>query len=223
MESNEGTFALKKNLIHAVSLLSDEKAGQLIKNIFEFANGEEPQIDEFLLKVIYEPIKHDIINQFKKDEEIKIKRKKAGVASGIARKKPKRTKTNKREQNEHMLTHVNMCSPKLDYQEIIDIFNTVCTDLPRAMLTDQRIKMIDHLLKTNSLEQIGQVFKNARDSDFINGKVNKWRANLNWLLTPNNFVKVLEGNYKNLEDPKNRIKSVSEQFQEAKDIVNKFY
>jgi hypothetical protein len=112
--------------------------------------------------------------------------------------------------------------PKLDYQQIIDIFNQTCTELPRASLTDDRKRLIDRILKTYTLEQIGQVFQITRDSDYLNGRVKEWRANLTWILNPNNFVKILEGNYTQFQVKKIENDDKSE-LQAAKDAVSKYF
>ncbi len=42
------------------------------------------------------------------------------------------------------------------------------------------------------------VIQIAAKSDFLNGKNNKgWKVDFDWLFLPNNFPKVLEGNYDN--------------------------
>ena len=43
-----------------------------------------------------------------------------------------------------------------------------------------------------------EVIKQAAKSDFLNGRNDRgWIADFDWLMRPNNFVKVLEGNYNN--------------------------
>lgn len=44
------------------------------------------------------------------------------------------------------------------------------------------------------------VFENAAKSDFLNGKNERgFIASFDWLVAPNNFIKVLEGNYDNIQ------------------------
>lgn len=50
---------------------------------------------------------------------------------------------------------------------------------------------------------LATVFKNAATSDFLNGKNDKcFIATFDWLVKPNNYIKVLEGNYDNQEAKK---------------------
>jgi hypothetical protein len=92
---------------------------------------------------------------------------------------------------------------KLPFQEIIDIFNSVCIDLPNVeKLTESRKKLIEKRVKENSLEILGEVFKKVNDSDFLSGRKTDWKANFDWIMNPTNFVKILEDNYKNKTDEK---------------------
>lgn len=55
-------------------------------------------------------------------------------------------------------------------------------------------------LKEYGIEQIYQVIINASESDFLNGRNSKnWTATFDWVFLPSNFIKVLDGNYKNRE------------------------
>jgi hypothetical protein len=90
----------------------------------------------------------------------------------------------------------------INYIEIKDIFNSVCFKLPKIKkITQVRKKAIDNRVKEYSLIDIGNVFKLVAESDFLNGKnKNNWIASFDWILKPANFIKILEGNYKNLKD-----------------------
>lgn len=83
---------------------------------------------------------------------------------------------------------------------IVCIFNETCLSLPKVVkLTDSRKKTINARLNEHSIEDIETVFKKAEASDFLTGKKTNWSADFDWLMKPNNFVKVLEGNYDNKE------------------------
>ena len=47
-------------------------------------------------------------------------------------------------------------------------------------------------------EKITTVLRTAGESEFLNGHNEKvWKADFEWLMRPNNFIKVLEGKYHN--------------------------
>jgi len=57
MAENKASFILYSDLIHTVSKLPDEVAGKLLKHILEYVNDKDPQTDDILLQVAFEPIK----------------------------------------------------------------------------------------------------------------------------------------------------------------------
>jgi len=89
-------------------------------------------------------------------------------------------------------------SEQIPFQEIIEIFNSVCIDLPKVeKITSQRKKIISARVKEYSFEVLGTVFQKTNQSDFLSGRKTSWKANFDWLMNPTNFIKVLEDNYKN--------------------------
>lgn len=90
---------------------------------------------------------------------------------------------------------------KINLEEIVDIFNLTCVDLSRASkLTEERENLVLKILKDYTLEDIGVVFKNVADSDYLCGKKVEWKADFDWIFAPKNFIKILEGKYKNIEN-----------------------
>lgn len=95
------------------------------------------------------------------------------------------------------------------YSEITERFNSTCSGLSKVVkITDKRKKVIDARIKEYDKETIYKVFDMVSNNRFLNGDSKKgWKADFDWLLNPNNFIKVLEGNYQNqkqqiIEQPK---------------------
>lgn len=90
-------------------------------------------------------------------------------------------------------------SEPIDYQSIVDDFNSICIDYPKVKsLSDKRKKTIRARLNTYSREELRYVFEKAQSSDFLKGKNNRdWQANFDWLLKDASIAKVLDGNYDN--------------------------
>ena len=107
----------------------------------------------------------------------------------------------KRKEKERREENTLTASPvreKIDFQEIITIFNSVCINLPKAeTIGEKRKTAIRMILKNHSMEQIGDVFRNVSQSDFLNGRVTNFSASFDWIIKPANFIKILENNYKN--------------------------
>lgn len=85
----------------------------------------------------------------------------------------------------------------IDYQEIVELYHEHCPSLPSVIkLTDKRKSHIRSRANDFDLETVEEVFEIAGKSEFLQGNNNRnWQANFDWLLNPNNFIKVLEGRY----------------------------
>ena len=88
---------------------------------------------------------------------------------------------------------------EIDYEKIIEVFNSLASNFPKvSKLTKQRKSAIHSRIKENDLESVGKVFKLAQESPFLNGENERgWRADFDWIMNPNNFIKILEGKYQN--------------------------
>lgn len=65
-------------------------------------------------------------------------------------------------------------------------------------ITAQRKSAIEARARENGKKALQMVADKAAVSDFLNGKNDRgWLATFDWIMKPNNFVKVLEGNFDN--------------------------
>lgn len=91
----------------------------------------------------------------------------------------------------------NEKNEKIDYNKIIDAYHTTSFTKIKK-LTDARKTHIQARIKEYDEQCVIDVILKASKSDFLRGNNNKrWRADLDWLINPNNFVKVMEGKYDN--------------------------
>lgn len=88
-------------------------------------------------------------------------------------------------------------SNRVPYQEIIDLYNSVCVSFPQVTrLTEQRRKTIRSRYREYGMDGIRKVFESAEASDFLSGRNGKWmNCSYDWLMKQGNFLKVFEGNY----------------------------
>lgn len=86
---------------------------------------------------------------------------------------------------------------KINFQEIADLYNSICVSYPRLnKLSEARKKAINARLKTYTIEDFQTLFKKAEASSFLKGANNRnWSATFDWLIKDTNFAKVLDGNY----------------------------
>jgi len=93
---------------------------------------------------------------------------------------------------------------EVDFEEIVESFNSIRNQLPEVTkITKERKNLILKILESYCFQDIKVVFKYASDSDYLNGRKKgyTWKASFDWIMDINNFVKILEGNYKNSDLP----------------------
>ena len=85
------------------------------------------------------------------------------------------------------------------YNNVIDIYNTYCTNLPKMQkLTEKRKTNINKLLKEITEEQFKEICIIANNSDFLIGDNDRnWKADFDFIIRPDKAVSILEGKYSN--------------------------
>ena len=66
MAENKTSFLLYTDLIHTVSRLSDELAGRLFKHILSYVNDQNPQTDDLIIQIAFEPVKQQLKRDLRK-------------------------------------------------------------------------------------------------------------------------------------------------------------
>jgi hypothetical protein len=94
--------------------------------------------------------------------------------------------------------------PECPVEEIRAAFNTLCPQLREAKrITGNRLRKVKTIWRDYpSLEEFQQVFTRVSASFFLTGKNDfNWKADLDWIMKPANWVNILEGKYDNRETP----------------------
>lgn len=60
MATDKKSFLLYCDLIHTVSKMPNEKAGELLKHILSYVNDQEPTTDDLIIQLTFEPIKQSL-------------------------------------------------------------------------------------------------------------------------------------------------------------------
>ena len=81
MATDKKSFILYCDLIHTVNKLPDETAGKLLKHILAYVNDLNPETEDLLVEVAFEPIKQAMKRDLKK-WETEINRKSQGAILG---------------------------------------------------------------------------------------------------------------------------------------------
>jgi len=112
MAENKKGFVLYADLIHTVSQLPNDKAGELLKHILSYVNDENPVTDDLILKIAFEPVKQQLKRDLKKYEEKKVLWSEAGKRSAEVRNANKIERT---------LTDVDSCLTDSTGKDIVTV------------------------------------------------------------------------------------------------------
>ena len=100
--------------------------------------------------------------------------------------------------NTHKRKEVNT-SQREDVQTIVDRWNELPDCIAKVKTVDmntERFKMLKERLRTYSLEDVLTAIDNIEMSPFLLGdNKSRWTIKFDWFVRPNNFPKVLEGQY----------------------------
>lgn len=83
MAQDKKGFILYTDLIHTVRKLPVEKRGEFFMLILEYVNDLDPETDDLLLDIAFEPVKQNLKRDLKKYETIQEKRREAGKKGGL--------------------------------------------------------------------------------------------------------------------------------------------
>jgi hypothetical protein len=109
-----------------------------------------------------------------------------------------------------------------DFRKLADFFND---ELRRNGSIIPTIRSIDGQRRSGTMARIrehgkpafAEAVKKAAASDFLNGKNDRgWVADFDWIIKPNNFIKVLEGNYDNRQQNNQRYGNTGKHNQRGK-------
>ena len=83
--------------------------------------------------------------------------------------------------------------------EVVSRFNSICVSLNKvSRMTEPRRKAVQSALNAVGQEKLTELFRKAEASDFLTKRNSSgWKAGFDWLMKPENYTKVLEGNYDN--------------------------
>lgn len=138
-----------------------------------------------------------------KDNEISIIRSEAGKKGGIktqfAKAKEEATSQANSETEDEADTSLLNIDTVINYNGILENYHLYCDKLPKvAKLSDQRKKHISARFKEFNYDVLIDVLKKAGKSEFLSGKNDRaWKADIDWIFNPTNFLKIMEGKYDN--------------------------
>lgn len=94
MAEGKKSFVLYCDMKHTVELLDDTLAGKLFKHLLRYVNDEDPETDDILVKIAFEPMKQQLKRDLKDWEITRAKRSEAGHLGGIKSGESRKNKAN---------------------------------------------------------------------------------------------------------------------------------
>jgi hypothetical protein len=97
--------------------------------------------------------------------------------------------------DKRILSNDNIQKAKISWNEIANEFN-----LPLIEKIDgKRLSNLKARIKKYDIETVLSVMQKIRDSDFLQGKKNDFRATFDFFITASSFEKIRDGNYNNVK------------------------
>lgn len=95
------------------------------------------------------------------------------------------------------ITYLQKLPETVNPREVVQMYHEICTSLPKVRkITDARRRAIK--AKHATPEEFRELFRAAQASSFLCGNNERgWIADLDWLIKPENWNRVLEGRYQN--------------------------
>ena len=85
MTEDKKGFLLYKDLIHTVDKMPDDKAGLLFKHILQYVNDNNPETDDLIIQLTFEPIKQQLKRDLKKYKDALDGKSNAGKIGNLKR------------------------------------------------------------------------------------------------------------------------------------------
>ena len=110
------------------------------------------------------------------------------------------------------LTVSNDTVRRTDVQRVAEHWNQLAAYGVKPVISinhgTKRFDMLRARVRSYGIDKILEAIENIKKSSFLCGSGQKgWFITFDWFVRPNNFIKVLEGNYEGMEDKGNRNKS----------------
>lgn len=99
-----------------------------------------------------------------------------------------------------------------DVQRVIDSWNSLgLQTIKKIVPGSDRDKWLKKRIRDYSIDDVLDAIEKVRQSSFLMGdNKNGWQATFDWFIRPNNFPKVLSGNYDNRPAPAQQTKAAAE-------------
>ena len=116
---------------------------------------------------------------------------------------------NKEDKNIYIVSNDTICQTQ-DVRRVVDKWNELekygIASIKKLTSSSNRYRMLNARIKQFSLDDVLTAIENIKDSSFLQGKSDSrrpWVITFDWFVKPNNFPKVLEGQYSDKNNGQN--------------------
>jgi uncharacterized phage protein (TIGR02220 family) len=173
MAENKKSFILYCDLIHTIKKLPDDKAGLLFKHLLSYVNDENPETDDLLVEVAFEPIKRQLKRDLQKFEEVKVKRSEAGKLGGRPKNQTKAKKANaflekqtKAKKADNDNDNDNVINISIDFDKLIEIYNSIYGRQIRVIPTKAKKQIRERLKEGYTKKDFVTALENAKNDQY---------------------------------------------------------
>lgn len=114
--------------------------------------------------------------------------------------------------------------PKGDFlQQVTDRWNAIDPNIPKVLAINQgtkRIKLLRARCNQYGPDAIFKAIDNIENSTFLKGYAKDWVITFDWFIKPNNFIKVLEGNYDDMPNGSSKLGATKKEREFMDDMAN---
>lgn len=184
MATDKKSFVLYCDLLATVSKLPDDKAGQLFKHVLAYVNDQNPETDDILLQIAFEPIKQQLKRDLAKWADEKEQRAEAGRMGGLKRAE----NYSKAKQNQAPLEYAKANSSEVKQSQANQAVNVTVNDNVNVNANDTvNVTVIDSVpvrkpaFTKPTQEQVLEVIEDSVEAEkFFNYyESNGWRVGKN--------------------------------------------
>lgn len=209
-------FCCYHSYARKLAKLSDQEVGRLFRALLEYSETGEAQELTGRESVAFDFIADDIDRAKEKYDAKCQKNRENAKANAIERtrshangceesqykdKDKEKDKDEDKDKDEFDLAESKDSACRTDVQRVVDAWNSLdLQKVTKLVAGTDRYTWLKKRLKDYGVDEVLRAIENARTSDFLMGRADTkkpFKFTFDWFLRPNNFVKVLDGNYNN--------------------------
>tara|TARA_R110001606_G_scaffold287110_1_gene435266 strand:+ start:1252 stop:1866 length:615 start_codon:yes stop_codon:yes gene_type:complete len=161
------SFVLYSDLKQLLDKLPDEIAGKLFKMVLDYVNDLDPQTDDLVLQIAFEPIKQQLKRDLLKWEESLAGKSKAGKISAAQRGLFQQDSTGVDNRSTDSTVSVNVSvTDNVNWNKLIEVYNLIYDRKFLVIAEATRKKYRARLKEGYTKKDIVLAMKNAKKDDY---------------------------------------------------------